>query len=182
MNISTPRYCQVPFPRYRFLPGHHPHPTADPDGHSYHAPGDSPAAVVYKPADQWRESVDYLYGCDLYNHGYWWEAHEAWEGLWHLIDKEDPQGQFLQGLIQVTACHLQLEQGHLRGVQRLRNSSAGYIDKALARIDTERFMGLALRSWIAEVREYYEVVMARAPSSPTHDDRRYPYILLQSSS
>ncbi len=99
-----------------------------------------------------------------------------------MIDKEDPQGQFLQGLIQVTACHLQLEQGHLRGVDRLRNSSAGYIDKALVRIDTERFMGLALRSWIAEVREYYEVVIAHAPLSPTHDDRRYPYILLKSSS
>ena len=182
MNISAPRYCQVPFPRYRFLPGRHPHPTAHPDGHSYHPPDDPPVAVEYKPAEQWRESVDYLYGCDLYNHGYWWEAHEAWEGLWQLTDKDGPQGQFLQGLIQVAACHLQLERGHLRGVERLRYSSAGYIDKALVRIDTERFMGLAARSWIAEVREYYEVLFAHAPSRPTHDHRRYPYILLQSLS
>ena len=179
MNISAPRYCQVSFPRYRFLPGRQPHPTAHPDGHSYHPPDDPPVAVEYKPADQWRESVDYLYGCDLYNHGYWWEAHEAWEGLWQLTDKKGSQGQFLQGLIQVSACHLQLEQGHLRGVERLRTSSAGYIDKALVRSDIERFMGLAVRSWIAEVREYYELLLAHAPSSPTHDHRRYPYILLQ---
>jgi hypothetical protein len=99
-----------------------------------------------------------------------------------LIDKEEPQGQFLQGLIQVTACHLQLEQGHLRGVERLRKSSAGYIDKALARIDTEQFMGLAVRSWIAEVREYYELLFASAPSKPVHDHRRYPYIILQDAS
>lgn len=182
MNISAPRYCQVSFPRYRFLPGRHPHPTAHPDGHSYHPPDDPPVAVEYRPADQWRESVDYLYGCDLYNHGYWWETHEAWEGLWQLTDKDGPQGQFLQGLIQVAACHLQLEQGHLRGVERLRNSSAGHIERAMERIDEQYFMGLAVRSWIAEVREYYEVVLARAPSKPAHDHRQYPYILLQSSS
>jgi hypothetical protein len=182
MKLSAPRYCQVPFPPYRFLPGRHPHPTAHSDGHSYHPPDDPPAAVKYKHPDQWRESEDYLYGCDLYNHGYWWEAHEAWEGLWQLTDKGGSQGQFLQGLIQVAACHLQLQQRHLRGVTRLRSSSVGHIERALARIDEEQFMGLAVASWVEEVQSYFEMILAASPSDPAHDDRRYPYILLQRSS
>ena len=30
-----PRYTRRPFPAYRFVPGKAPHPTCDPDGHSY---------------------------------------------------------------------------------------------------------------------------------------------------
>ncbi|MET2831203.1 DUF309 domain-containing protein [Mesorhizobium shangrilense] len=25
----------------------------------------------------------FRWGSDLFNHGYYWEAHEAWEPLWH---------------------------------------------------------------------------------------------------
>ncbi|TGQ49534.1 DUF309 domain-containing protein, partial [Mesorhizobium sp. M1C.F.Ca.ET.210.01.1.1] len=25
----------------------------------------------------------FRWGIDLFNHGYYWEAHEAWEPLWH---------------------------------------------------------------------------------------------------
>jgi uncharacterized protein len=26
------------------------------------------------------------WGLDVFNHGYYWEAHEAWEGLWQVAD------------------------------------------------------------------------------------------------
>ena len=58
-----------------------PHPTQDERGHSYSRGEEAPA--LYFPPESWRENADYLYGVDLYNHGYLWEAHEAWEGLWH---------------------------------------------------------------------------------------------------
>ena len=33
--------------------------------------------------EQWHLCRPYLYGIDLFNDGYYWEAHEVWEGLWH---------------------------------------------------------------------------------------------------
>ena len=179
MDFSAPRYCQVPLPRYRFMPGQFPHPTAHPEGHSYRPPDEPAAEVEYKSPDVWFESVDYLYGCDLYNHGYWWEAHEAWEGLWQLTDKNGQQGRFLQGLIQVSACHLQLHRGHFRGVQRLRCSSAERIESALGQVSSECFMGLAVRAWLTKVQEYYDMLFAGDPQAPVHDAENYPYIVLR---
>ena len=34
-EITRPRYTNLPLPAYRFVPGKAPHPTRDPDGHSY---------------------------------------------------------------------------------------------------------------------------------------------------
>ena len=106
LEFVAPRYCDTPFPAYRFIPGRSPHPTADSRGHSYRVPGSPSPAVTLVSPSEWARSIDYLYGCDLYNHAYWWEAHEAWEGLWQLTDKAGIQGRFLQGLIQASACHL----------------------------------------------------------------------------
>ena len=111
-QFVAPRYCDEPFPAYRFIPGCNPHPTADPRGHSYAAPGAQGPSVVWVAPQDWAKSTDYRYGCDLYNHAYWWEAHEAWEGLWQLTEKEGMQGRFLKGLIQMSACHLKRFVGH----------------------------------------------------------------------
>src|SRR5207244_4035273 len=67
-----------PFPPYAFVSPHRPHPRTDPRGHSFGAP-ETPAPPL-NPAE-WRRSRDYLHAIDLFNHGYYWEAHEAWEAL-----------------------------------------------------------------------------------------------------
>ena len=99
-TMSLPRYTDRPFPTYRFVPGQSPHPRRDPQGHSYGQP--EPTPPLFTP-EEWWDSEWYLYGIDLYNHGYWWECHEVFEGLWHAVGPDSPQGQFLQALIQVAA-------------------------------------------------------------------------------
>ncbi|MER8672157.1 DUF309 domain-containing protein [Mesorhizobium sp. M1156] len=48
---------------------------------------------------------------DLINHGYYWEAHEAWEPLWHAA-KQSPQHRlFLQGLILLAAAGVKIREG-----------------------------------------------------------------------
>ncbi|MGH8654417.1 MAG: hypothetical protein ACREYE_20620 [Gammaproteobacteria bacterium] len=71
---SPRRYCARSFPAYRFVPGRNPHPLRDPKGHSY---GASRAMATRFEPSQWRTSTDYLYGVDLFNYCYWWEAHET---------------------------------------------------------------------------------------------------------
>src|SRR4029079_8201557 len=116
------------FPPYRYVPGLHPHPVAHPEGHSYHPAGQHPAAGPLLAPDQWRECEDYLYGIDLYNHWYWWEAHEAWEGIWQQSDKSVVQGRFLQGRIQVSAAQLKRHVGQAEGMTRLLERSDEHLN------------------------------------------------------
>ncbi len=114
------RYTRRPFPPYRFLPGQTPHPTRDPAGHSYNTP---PVHLASFDPEAWYRCEEYLYGVDLFNHGYWWEAHEAWEAVWKAAGRRTETGFFIQGLIQIAAAHLKRLQGS-RGVAR-RMAAAG---------------------------------------------------------
>lgn len=116
---TWPRYSTRPFPSYRFLPGHNPHPRHDPLGHSYGQPEPTPAAF---PPEVWRQSEDYLYGIDLYNFAYWWECHEVFEGLWHAVGHDTEQGNFFQALIQIAAAHLKRFIGNEQAARKLARS------------------------------------------------------------
>lgn len=177
-NLSAVRYTRTTFPPYRFVPGRDPHPTAHPHGHSYLPPGQDPPPVAWFAPDQWYRSHEYLFGADLYNHGYWWEAHEAWEGLWQLTDKSGPQGLFLQGLIQVAACHLKLHVRQRAGVDRLLASSTRYLRRAMSLLSTapSEFMGLDTLDFVDRIVGYYRIRLAGDPL--THDTTTYPYVRL----
>lgn len=175
-HFAADRYSEQPFPPYRFVPGRHPHPTAHVDGHSYHEPGTPEPEVLVVTPDDWRRSPEFLYGCDLYNHAYWWEAHEAWEGLWQEVDKKATQGFFLQGLIQTSACHLKWFVGHDDGVRRLLASSMSYLQQVVACAAGKRYMGLDVADFLARVRAYYAVRLDRPGSRRPHDPESYPYV------
>jgi Uncharacterized conserved protein len=112
MNITgdraPPRYTDRPFPSYRFVPGKTPHPVRDPDGHSYNKP--LPQLASFE-AGRWQSCEEYLFGIDLFNYGYWWEAHEALEAVWVAAGRQSETGLFIQGLIQVAVAHLKRLQG-----------------------------------------------------------------------
>lgn len=150
------RLSRRPFPPYRYVPGLHPHPVAHPDGHSFNPAGEHPAAGPLLPPEEWRESEDYLYGIDLYNHGYWWEAHEAWEGLWQQTDKRGTQGHFLQGLIQLSAAHLKRHMGQDEGMRRLLERACEHLQAAQAALPpAPPFMGVDIRGHLQRTREYF---------------------------
>jgi len=115
-QASPPRYTDIKFPSYRFVPGKAPHPTRDPEGHSFNKP-----LKQLKPfeVDQWQSCGEYLYGIDLFNYGYWWEAHEALEAVWVAAGRQTETGLFLQGLIQVAVAHLKNFQGFTDVAKRM---------------------------------------------------------------
>lgn len=139
-----------PFPHYAFLPGRNPHPTRDPEGHSYHK---EEARAAYFDAADWRENDDYLFGVDLYNHGYLWEAHEAWEGLWHRARKDAWQALFLQGLIQCSAGCLKILMKQPRGVRRLTELGTGKL-QGVSQAVGDPYMGLKVFSFVASMRAF----------------------------
>jgi len=129
------------------------------------------------PAD-WAQSIDYLYGCDLYNHAYWWEAHEAWEGLWQLTDKGGIQGRFLKGLIQASACHLKRFLGHANGVERLRRTSLSYMRAVVDEVDRKSYMGLDLVAFVSRLDAYHDARDACKEMRNSHYPPNYPYLRL----
>jgi hypothetical protein len=118
-NPDWPRYSTRPFPSYRFIPGKTPHSRRSVNGHSYDQPEPKPRSF---PAAQWQTSEDYLYGIDLYNFAYWWEAHEVFEGLWHAVGHNTEQGNFFQALIQLAAANLKHFLGNDTAAQNLTRS------------------------------------------------------------
>ena len=110
------RYCpERPLPPYTYVPGVNPHPTSEERGHSY---GHGEPAVQALAEDSYRANAAYLYAIDLFNHGYYWEAHEAWESLWHAAGRAGPTADFLKGLIKLAAAGVKLKEGRMEGVRR----------------------------------------------------------------
>ncbi len=156
------RYCsERSFPPYAFLPGRDPHPTRDPRGHSF---GEEEGPAAYLAPEKWRANEDYLWGVDLYNHGYLWEAHEAWEGLWHGAKHDRHQALFLQGLIQCAAACLKIPMGQPRGLERLASLGTEKLE-AVGREAGALYMGL-------EVLEFVEAVRGFAESEPGTNEER----------
>jgi hypothetical protein len=139
-----------PFPPYAFLPGRDPHPTRDPDGHSF---GHEDAPRAHLPAARWRENEAYLWGTDLYNHGYLWEAHEAWEGQWHASKADRLQALFLQGLIQCAAAWLKIRMQQPAGVARLSALALLKLDEVAA-ASGGVYMGLDLEEFRPAVHAF----------------------------
>ena len=102
----------IPFPAYAFVPGILPHPTQNPEGHSY--------GLLAEEADppeigNWRASRMYLYGIDLFNYGYYWEAHE---GTGSGMPADIPGGGGIsQGADKLTAAGVKAREGKPHGVQ-----------------------------------------------------------------
>jgi hypothetical protein len=67
----------------------------------------------------WWENEDYLYAFDLFNAGYFWEAHTYWERLWHLEGTDEAVRLLLRGLIQLAAARLKLAQNQPEGGRKL---------------------------------------------------------------
>jgi hypothetical protein len=123
INDDVPRYTQRPFPPYRYLPFRkNPHPRNDPAGHSYaleeeYLPHFSP--------DDWASCEPYLYGIDLFNHEYWWEAHDALEVVWLAAgQKSTVCGLYVQGLIQLAGAQLKRFLDEPRGAWSLTRSAS----------------------------------------------------------
>jgi hypothetical protein len=118
-----------PLPPYSYVPGHdHPHPVTDPRGHLFNAPQPAPLPLDQLPTDPTlrRQAIaalfathpDWLYALDLFNEGYAWEAHEAWERFWHALGRTTPEARLVQGLIHLAAACVKIREGKPAGVTK----------------------------------------------------------------
>jgi hypothetical protein len=155
MQLAIPRYTQKALPKYRYVPTVTPHPVIDPKGHSYQKVEEK---ISFLPPEKWMQNEHYLYGLDLFNHGFWWEAHEAWEGVWMTTQKTDLVGLYLQGLIQFSAALLKLYSGSKKGFDNLFKESQKKLLACLDELNQKKLrhlMGLDLQEWLNRVNTFF---------------------------
>jgi uncharacterized protein len=141
---ETPRFVpDEPFPPYSYVTGRFPHPTRDPAGHHF---GAVPVSCSAPDPNLWRDCRPYLYGLDLFNHGYYWEAHEVWEGLWHASGRTGVAGFFFQGLIKLAAAGVKAREGRPEGIRRHARRAGELFREVAGRLPPGEvcFFGLSL--------------------------------------
>ena len=61
---------------------------------------------------------EFRWAVQLFNAGYYWESHEAWESLWHAAGRKGAIADFLKGLIKLAAAGVKLREHNRVGVER----------------------------------------------------------------
>lgn len=160
--VRIPRYRpDAAFPTYAYVPGRDPHPVSDPRGHSY---GRGPVGIAAPDPKDPAGSPEFLYGVDLFNHGYYWEAHEAWEALWLACGRTGSTADFLKGLIKLAAAGVKAREGRASGVRRHAERAAELFGEAAIGLGGGTVLGL-------EVKPLIEAAKEIAASPPVDDDR-----------
>jgi hypothetical protein len=142
---------EQPLPPYTYVPGGaRPHPLSDPRGHSFGKENARPRPVT---DDNWPECQAYLFGIDLFNAGYFWEAHEVWEGLWHAAGRTGTVADFLKGLIHLAAAGVKMWQGLPAGVTSHARRAAELFERTVQAQKTY-YLGLELAELIHAARSW----------------------------
>ncbi len=141
-----------PLPRYAYVPGKFPHPRREPQGHSYGAEEPRPSL---DQAKDWRGSEAYWWGIDLFNSGYYWEAHEAWEAVWHATGHRGTMANFCKALIKLAAAGVKAREGRANGVRRHAQRARQLLESVATQIGSgpQRFMGLSLPALVQHAEQ-----------------------------
>lgn len=178
MTSSVNHMSDANFPSYSYVPGRFPHPTSDPHGHSF---GVEVTETVVPSDTTWQQCQSYLRGIELFNHGYYWEAHEAWEAAWIACGRSGVAADFLKALIKLAAAGVKAREGRSGGVRRHATRCVELLQSASSECGGMYFgVEIAqLQSTASRVAETAELVMQQATLDVT---ARLPVLTIQAKS
>jgi predicted metal-dependent hydrolase len=128
---APPRYAPGrALPAQAYVPGRSPRPPAIEPAHGLMAALHAGAA----DAGTWQRHPAFLWGLDLYNHGFPWEAHEVWEALWQQAPRGAAARVMLQALIQCAAAVVHARAGRVTGRSRLAARALARLDQVQAAV------------------------------------------------
>ena len=129
-------------PTYTYVPGTTtPHPIRSPEGHSFGRKGRTPTALT---PERWQENRNFLLAIDLFNYGYYWEAHEEWDRLFRTANPESLVGRFLKGLVKLAAAGVKVREKSIHGVRRHAASAGEVFADVAAECGNDFYCGLRL--------------------------------------
>lgn len=156
-----------PMPPYAYVPG-------GPWPHPNRSPGAEPIGRADPIAgDDWAGSPLYRCGVRLFNAGYYWEAHEAWEAVWHAQGRRGPAADLLRALIKLAAAGVKVRERQPRGVAT-HARRASVLLRSL-RADGPRRLGLDLDEWAA----FADRIAEGPPADPGPRDARVTIVFAE---
>jgi len=117
--------------------------------------GSAPIEADWDPTTPWHCDLQYLYAADLFDQRYFWEAHEAWEALWHAAEPDSSTHRLLQSLIQYAASILQNHLGHTGGANRLFGRATDRL-RLVQAVETPQYRGINLTELVDGVRAHLD--------------------------
>jgi len=136
--VTAPRYSARSLPQAAFVPG---------VSRRADRPSAAPARRVEVDLDALATDDDFRHGVDLFNHGFPWEAHEAWEPLWFAAPRGRPERALLHGLIHVAAAAVKARAGALGAARGLVDSACEHLAGAAASCLDIAQLVVALQAW-----------------------------------
>jgi predicted metal-dependent hydrolase len=172
--MSAGRLTSERLPPYSYVPSFFPHPHSDPAGHRF---GRFASVATAAHLDRWTTNVPYMLGLDLFNHGYYWEAHEAWEAVWHAAGRHGPIADFVKGLIQLAVAGVKCRQGMPDSASWHAHRGAELLLHARREGGTRLSLGLD----VEQVAAWAEQIATSPPSSdsmpPPPVEVLFPFVL-----
>ena len=104
---------------------------------------------------------DFRHGVDLFNHGFPWEAHAAWEPLWLVAPRARSERALLQGLIAGAAAVVKARAGAVDAARGLVASACKHLALATTTILEVPDLIAALTTWADDPAQPSPVIVLR---------------------
>jgi hypothetical protein len=152
-NLESEMPNSTPLPPYSYVPGGPwPHPISSPQGHSF----GRVVSKIARPGEiEGASSPEFLRGIALFNAGYYWEAHEVWEGLWHAYGRTGVLADVIKALIKLAAAGVKVREGQEHGV-RVHARRAADLFASSRTDEVSHLLGLNLEEWAERCRKIAE--------------------------
>jgi hypothetical protein len=138
-----------PLPPYSYVPGGPwPHPNRARQGDfPWRMAAPLQASRDAEPALEAR----FRRGVELFNAGYYWEAHEVWEVLWHAYGRKGPAADVIKALIKLAAAGVKVRERQEHGVRTHARRAADLFAAVADRAGRHQF-GIDLDLWASHAR------------------------------
>ena len=103
---------------------------------------------------------------NLFNNQKWYEAHDAFEEIWNILDGDERQ--VIQGILQVSVSQFHLSKGNFNGATILMGEGLGRI-KSRTNVD----LGIDLESFC----KCLEILLRKLQYKEALNDKDKPYLL-----
>jgi hypothetical protein len=141
-------------PPYSYVPGGPwPHPNRAKDASA--DPARVPSLTKMPRSGDVAASPLFLRGVELFDGGYYWEAHEAWEVLWHAVGRRGATADVLRGLIKLAAAGIKVRERREPGVRTHARRAADCFASARQQGGVHQ-LGLDLDVWIERALDLAE--------------------------
>ncbi|WP_223844060.1 MULTISPECIES: DUF309 domain-containing protein [Rhizobium] len=125
------------------------------------------------------DSEDFAWGQDLFNHGYYWEAHEAWEGLWQVAERGSAVRMLLKGLILISAAGVKIREGKHEAAQRHAGRAAALFRQlgTMQHCGFARALGISPAALADQAETAAETPAVLKSTIPGHPEPVFDFIL-----